>query len=150
MPARELEQLSLSVDALEAIRLVDLEGLSHEQAARVMGVSRQTVGRVLEHGGAQVAEALVAGKAVLISDGQYRVEERRLCCSSCGASWAESTESSLSAACPQCGSLLGGHVLAWRSSWQGMWRARSSQRNACRGSSRMEARVPPDTGKVGC
>ena len=61
VPARELEQLQLTVDELEAIRLVDLEGLSHEQAAEAMGVSRQTVGRVLERGRAKVAEALVGG-----------------------------------------------------------------------------------------
>ena len=63
VPGRELEQLPLTVDELEAIRLVDLEGLSHEQAASAMGVSRQTVGRVLERGRATVAEALVGGKA---------------------------------------------------------------------------------------
>ena len=73
MPARELEHLRLAVDELEAIRLVDLEGLSHEQAAEAMGVSRQTVGRVLERGHAKVAEALVGGKAILIGGGQYRV-----------------------------------------------------------------------------
>jgi predicted DNA-binding protein (UPF0251 family)/predicted Fe-Mo cluster-binding NifX family protein len=74
VPARELEQLRLTVDELEAIRLVDLEGFSHGQAAAGMGVSRQTVGRVLERGRAKVAEALVVGKAILIGGGQYRVE----------------------------------------------------------------------------
>ncbi len=103
VPARELERLQLAVDELEAIRLVDLEGLSHEQAAAVMGVSRQTVGRVLEHGRAQVAEALVTGKAILIGGGQYRVEPRRFCCSSCGAAWSESSEGP-SAECPVCAS----------------------------------------------
>ena len=88
VPGRDLEQLPLAVDELEAIRLVDLEGLSHEQAAAAMGVSRQTVGRVLERGRAKVAEALVGGKAILIGGGQYRVEPRQLCCSSCGALWA--------------------------------------------------------------
>ena len=78
VPGRELEQLRLAVDELEAIRLVDLEGLSHEQAAEAMGVSRQTVGRVLERGRAKVAEALVGGKAILIGGGQYRVEPRQL------------------------------------------------------------------------
>jgi predicted DNA-binding protein (UPF0251 family) len=73
VPARELEHLRLAVDELEAIRLVDLEGFSHEQAAGAMGVSRQTVGRVLERGRAKVAEALVGGKAILIGGGQYRV-----------------------------------------------------------------------------
>jgi len=103
VPGRELEQLPLAVDELEAIRLVDLEGLSHEQAASAMGVSRQTVGRVLERGRAKVAEALVAGKAILIGGGQYRVEPRQLCCTSCGALWAATADEE-PAACPSCGS----------------------------------------------
>jgi uncharacterized protein len=103
VPARELEQLRLGVDELEAIRLVDLEGLSHEQAAEAMGVSRQTVGRVLERGRARVAEALVAGKAILIGGGQYRVGARRMRCFACQARWVEESETT-AAACPECGS----------------------------------------------
>ncbi len=104
VPGRDLEQLPLAVDELEAIRLVDLEGLSHEQAAAAMAVSRQTVGRVLERGRAKVAEALVGGKAILIGGGQYRVEPRQLCCSVCGTLWAAAADSPLPAACPSCGS----------------------------------------------
>src|SRR5674536_95670 len=100
VPGRELEQLPLAVDELEAIRLVDLEGLSHEQAASAMGVSRQTVGRVLERGRAKVAEALVAGKAILIGGGQYRVEPRQVCCSACGAVWAAAPDAAPAAAGP--------------------------------------------------
>ena len=103
VPGRDLEQLPLAVDELEAIRLVDLEGLSHEQAAAAMGVSRQTVGRVLERGRAKVAEALVDGKAILIGGGQYRVEPRQLCCASCGEVWTGDPEAA-SPACPACGS----------------------------------------------
>lgn len=103
IPSRELEQLALAVDELEAIRLVDLEGLSHEQAAAVMGVSRQTVGRVVERGRAKVAEALVAGKAIAIGGGQYRVEPRQLCCTSCDAVWTADTPNLSSAVCPSCG-----------------------------------------------
>ena len=102
IPGRDLEQLDLTVDELEAIRLVDLEGLSHEQAAAAMGVSRQTVGRVLERGRAKVAEALVAGKAILIGGGQYRVEPRQLCCAACGAVWTGDPDTA-SPACPSCG-----------------------------------------------
>ncbi len=104
VPGRELEQLPLAVDELEAIRLVDLEGLSHEQAASAMGVSRQTVGRVLERGRATVAEALVGGKAILIGGGQYRVEPRQLCCTSCGAVWAAAPDALPPAVCPSCAS----------------------------------------------
>lgn len=102
VPARDLEQLQLGVDELEAIRLVDLEGLSHEQAAEVMGVSRQTVGRVLERGRGRVAEALVGGKAILIGGGQYRVEPRRLRCFVCQARWTDTGEVP-APACPECG-----------------------------------------------
>jgi uncharacterized protein len=104
VPARELEQLQLGVDELEAIRLVDLEGLSHERAAAVMRVSRQTVGRVLEVGRAKVAEALIAGKAILIGGGQYRVQQRKLCCRSCHTAWTSSPGDEPAPSCPSCGS----------------------------------------------
>lgn len=103
LPTRDLQHVQLGVDELEAIRLVDLEGLSHERAAEVMGVSRQTVGRVLERGRACVAEALVEGKAVEIGGGQYRVEPRRMYCRVCHARWTESGEEP-SSVCPVCNS----------------------------------------------
>jgi uncharacterized protein len=104
VPARELEQLQLAVDELEAIRLVDLEGLSHEEAAEVMGVSRQTVGRVLERGRGKVADALVGGKAILIGGGQYRVEPRQMRCFSCEERWVAGAEERDTVTCPACGS----------------------------------------------
>lgn len=104
VPGRELEQLRLAVDELEAIRLVDLDGLSHEQAAEVMGVSRQTVGRVLERGRAKIAEALVGGKAILIGGGQYRVEARTWRCFACDERWTSEGEPPADVACPHCGS----------------------------------------------
>jgi predicted DNA-binding protein (UPF0251 family) len=104
VPARDLEQLPLAVDELEAIRLVDLDGLSHEQAAETMGVSRQTVGRVLERGRAKVAEALVGGKAILIGGGQYRVEARRMRCFACQWRWVAGIEGQPTMTCPCCGS----------------------------------------------
>lgn len=103
VPTRSLEQLQLGVDELEAIRLVDLEGLSHEQAAEAMGVSRQTVGRVLERGRARVAEALVGGKAILIGGGQYRVAPRTMRCLSCQAVWTVA-DGETPAVCPECAS----------------------------------------------
>ena len=85
VPARELEQSRLGVDELEAMRLVDGEGLSHEQAAELMGVSRQTVGRVLEVGRKKVVSALTEGQAILIDGGQYRVGPQRWRCRACNA-----------------------------------------------------------------
>jgi predicted DNA-binding protein (UPF0251 family) len=90
--ARELEQVALGVDEVEALRLVDLEGLSHEAAATDLGVSRQTVGRVLERARRKVADALVNGKAVVIGGGAYAVAELRIC-TVCGYRWAAATAS---------------------------------------------------------
>ena len=104
VPARELDRLRLAVDELEAIRLVDLEGLSHERAAEALGVSRQTVGRVLERGRAKVADALVGGKAIEISGGQYRVKPQQLRCFACQEQWATRDTVPDAASCPRCGS----------------------------------------------
>lgn len=104
VPARELDRLRLTVDELEAIRLVDLEGLSHEMAAEALGVSRQTVGRVLERGRAKVADALVGGKAIEISGGQYRVKPQQIRCLACREQWAAGSASPDAASCPRCGS----------------------------------------------
>lgn len=138
VPARDLEHLQLAVDELEAMRLVDLEGLSHEQAAEVMGVSRQTVGRVLERSRAKVTEALVAGKAILIGGGQYRVEPQQWRCFSCDSRWIAEPETGHVTACPSCGSADVG--MCWGAGercgrrWgSGPGQGRGSLRRGCRG-----------------
>lgn len=70
IPAKELEELRLGLDEAEAIRLADLEGLYQEAAARRMGVSRQTFGRILEDGRRKVADALIHGKALRVEGGK--------------------------------------------------------------------------------
>jgi predicted DNA-binding protein (UPF0251 family) len=69
IPLAVLEEVALSVDEYEAIRLADLERLYQEQAAAQMGVSRQTFGRIIESAHQKVAEALVRGKALKIEGG---------------------------------------------------------------------------------
>lgn len=75
-PARFLEELTLSMDELEALRLVDLEGRYQEFAADSMRISRPTLSRILAEGRRKVSEALVEGKAVRIEGGEVRVAER--------------------------------------------------------------------------
>jgi uncharacterized protein len=62
----QLEEVSLSLDELEAIRLADYEGRYHEDAATWMKVSRATFGRILNKARSKVAEAIVHGKALRI------------------------------------------------------------------------------------
>jgi predicted DNA-binding protein (UPF0251 family) len=69
VPLTGLEQVQLTLDGLEALRLADLEGLYQEEAARRMGVSRATFARVLASARKSVADALVNGKALEIGGG---------------------------------------------------------------------------------
>jgi predicted DNA-binding protein (UPF0251 family) len=66
-------ELFLPIEALEAIRLTDFEGLDQETAARLMQVSRQTYGRILSGARRTVAEALVTGKALKVRGGTYEM-----------------------------------------------------------------------------
>lgn len=73
VPRSALEQVTLTEDEWEAIRLADLEGLYQEQAAEQMGVSRQTFGRIIESAHKKIADTLVHGKALLIEGGAVEV-----------------------------------------------------------------------------
>ena len=66
----DLEEVVLSMDELEAIRLADYEGLYHEDAAERMKISRQTFGRILYEAHKRVAECLIKGKALKIETKQ--------------------------------------------------------------------------------
>lgn len=71
VPMRELTEVYLPVECLEALRLADHEGMGMAEAARRMEVSRHTFGRVLAQGRRAVAEALVNGHALRIEGGVY-------------------------------------------------------------------------------
>lgn len=83
MPLRELEEIVLTVEELEALRLKDLEGLEQEECATRMNVSRPTFQRVLTSSRYKVAEALVGGKVLRVQGGHYRLAKRRFRCRAC-------------------------------------------------------------------
>ena len=70
VPLINLDEVDLSLDELEAIRLADYEGLYHEQAAEKINISRPTFGRILGEARRKLAEAIVDGKALKIETKQ--------------------------------------------------------------------------------
>ena len=66
-------ELILSIEGMEAIRLSDFERLDQETASKIMEVSRQTYGRILNQARSIVSEALVTGKAIRIEGGTYAI-----------------------------------------------------------------------------
>jgi predicted DNA-binding protein (UPF0251 family)/predicted Fe-Mo cluster-binding NifX family protein len=73
IPLKGKNTVRLRVEGLEALRLADLKGLSQLDAARRMGVSRQTFGRMLCEARQIVAQALVEGMALKVDGGDYSV-----------------------------------------------------------------------------
>ena len=105
IPMLDLEEVQLTIDEREALRLADLDDLSHEEAGRRMGVSRATFGRIVQRARKVLADALINGKAIRIEGGSYRIAgaQRVFVCNGCRKQWREAPGTGRPAACPQCG-----------------------------------------------
>ena len=64
-----LEEVNLTLDELEAVRLADLAELYQEDAAKKMNVSRQTFGNIINSAHKKIADALLNAKALKIEGG---------------------------------------------------------------------------------
>jgi predicted DNA-binding protein (UPF0251 family) len=62
------EPIYMTPDELEALRLVDCEGLTQEEAAKSMGISRGTVWRCLDSARRKAAKMLVERRELKIED----------------------------------------------------------------------------------
>jgi len=105
IPMFDLEEVRLTVDQREALRLSDLVGMSHEDAGRHMGVSRATFGRIIQQARLAVADALINGKAINVEGGNYKIigTIRIFYCNACDHEWQEPAGTGRPAGCPVCG-----------------------------------------------
>jgi uncharacterized protein len=98
-----LEEVTLAVDEFEALRLADLEALSHQQAAEKMKISRATFGRIIEKARQKMVDAIVNGKAILIEGGNYRTGKMlKYCCRHCKSSCQKPVVANKDKNCPLC------------------------------------------------
>jgi predicted DNA-binding protein (UPF0251 family) len=105
VPLQDLDVILLSLEELEAVRLVDLEGLEQEGAAQRMGISRRALWEDLQNARRKIADALVKGKAIEIKGGDYTVEPpRKYNCKGCSAVWEIPFITGELLQCPRCGS----------------------------------------------
>ena len=80
IPLKDLEEVRLSVEEAEAVRLKELEGLDQKQGAEKMNISRPTFQRVLALARKKMADALLNGKAIRIEGGNFEVTSLRCKC----------------------------------------------------------------------
>jgi predicted DNA-binding protein (UPF0251 family) len=103
LPGHTLEEVTLSLDELEAARLADLEGLYQEEAALRMEVSRQTFGNIVASARRKLADCVVNGKLLRIQGGPVRLAGvRTFACGRCRRRWSLPFGSGPPGACPGC------------------------------------------------
>ena len=105
IPMSDLEEIFLAPDELEAIRLADLSGLFQEDAALKMNISRATFGRIVSRARNKVAEAILLGKAIRISQNLPEAIKNKAnrICSNCGKNFITSPRKKF---CSKCLSII--------------------------------------------
>ncbi len=80
----EKEKIIMTMDEYEAVRLIDLEGLSQEECAGRMEVARTTAQAIYNSARTKLARCLVEGLVLKIEGGQYRLCQREAGSCGCG------------------------------------------------------------------
>jgi predicted DNA-binding protein (UPF0251 family) len=106
LPLEDLETVTLLYEELEAMRLIDLDGRYQEDAAEQMGISRSTIQRIVTEARRKVTQALIAGAALHIEGGTFRVPSIHWQCNDCAHLWEvkHGSGKGAPAKCPACGS----------------------------------------------
>ena len=99
---RKSNEVVLHLEEYEAIRLLDYQNLTQEQAAKHMDVSRPTLTRIYEEARNKVATAFVEGRGIIFRGGDVYFNTNWYKCNSCLASFSHYTEEK--PACPVCSS----------------------------------------------
>ncbi len=74
---RELEEVVLTVDEFEAVRLKDLNEHDQDKCAKKMDISQPTFHRLVLAARKKIADAIVNGKAIKIEGGNYEFSKVR-------------------------------------------------------------------------
>lgn len=67
------DEIELKLEEFEALKLTDYIGLSQKKTAAMMGVSQQTVSRILKKARKSLSKGLVMGAIIRINGGSYRI-----------------------------------------------------------------------------
>ncbi len=73
IPIRNLDEVILNFDEVEAIRLIDSEEMEQNDACKKMKISQSTLSRLLKSGRRKLSEGIVKGNAIKIEGGNFKM-----------------------------------------------------------------------------
>lgn len=76
IPMRDLEEINLTLEELEALRLINIDELNQTEAAEKMQVHQSTFNRTLSNARNKITQALINGWALKIEGGDYKMPKR--------------------------------------------------------------------------
>ena len=74
------EEVVLSIEEIESIRLSDYMEMEQDSAAESMNVSRGTFQRIINSARKKTSDALIHGKTIRIDGGNYKLSTGKMCC----------------------------------------------------------------------
>lgn len=98
---RFLKEIELTLDEYEALRLADYSGMSQEEAALEMNISRPTFTRVIEKARKKITEFIITGKKLTITGGNVHFRKNVFKCLDCEQMFVIDMKNTVSE-CPSC------------------------------------------------
>lgn len=95
------EAIELLYEEYEALKLADYDLLNHQEAARLMGISRPTFARIYESARRKIAQTLVETKSLKTVYGHAQLDKNWFYCPNCHARFTIPAATSTQA-CPVC------------------------------------------------
>ena len=77
VPMHRLDENILNYDEAEALRLIDVEEMPQEGAAKKMNISQPTLSRLLKSGRKKLADSVINSKAIKVEGGNFKLMKRK-------------------------------------------------------------------------
>lgn len=101
VPVKDLENVLLTLDELEAFRLADHLNMSHVEAANEMEISRSVFTRLIAMARSKIAQLIIEGKLLTIEGGNVHFKYNLIKCHSCGQVFKTNINNTVTE-CPAC------------------------------------------------
>ena len=102
IPIKDLQEINLTKEEYESVRLKEIENYDQKKCAELMNVSQPTYSRILDSARKKIADAIINGKALKIEGGVFKLVKRNFNCFKCTYDWEIKFGIGRPQICPKC------------------------------------------------